>query len=923
MISSLLSLSFVNPWILAALFGLPLLYWLIKISPPTPKTVAFSAVYFLLRLKQKEETTTSIPWWLLVLRMCIAALIIIALAEPRLNPSTTVKGDGPAVIFIDNSWAAAPSWNEFETRLKNLLMDMKEQQRMVYLLPLSANPNNKQLKLQAVRPELAMDQMLAFKPTSVPMQRLQIQDLLDQFRQMEKVSFYWLSDALVSSDLAHKTQNVFYSLGEIGPLTIYSDTNRDFPFTIGSPDFDGKNTVIPVVRVEGSTNGTGTLIARGRGGKILAQNNFEFENKQLQATVTITLPTQVRNDVTSLEIVDSNSAASRYLMDHRHQRRKLGLISDQQSTPVQAFLRENHYLEKALLPFFDLQKAPLADLLKSDNSLIVMGDVGSYSKKQTKEIKQWINKGGVLVRFAGPKLANSQTTLTPVRLRSGSRNLDGSISWSKPAPIGKMPKNSPFSTLSVPADITIKKQVLAVPSIELGRKTWAQLADGTPLVTADQWGEGTIILFHTTATTKWSNLPLSGLFVEMLREIGQLANNNIALFSTKSAFPPLAIMDGYGGLSDDTSTVADLNLSGTQTPRIGPENPAGHYGTPMFKIALNVGDGEISYDVLDLQKMNASVFPMDMISEKEMQPYILALVFCLILLDLLMVLSIQGDLRSLGRTSGIFTFTVLVPLSLFLGISLNSNLATAEEDLQRLLDATLDTRLAYVLTGNSSIDKISRSGLQGLSTVITRRTSVETASPLPVNIETNELVFFPFVYWPITPDFPVVSDMAVNNINKYLSVGGIILFDTRNQHASGRYGGIIANSPENKRLQQLLARIHIPRLMPVPVDHVLTRSFYLMQAFPGRYETGDLWISDASDISGNDGVSSVLIGSNDWAAAWATNKNGRPMASVIPGSERQRELARRFGINLVMYSLTGSYKADQVHIPAILNRLSQ
>ncbi|MEH6477174.1 MAG: DUF4159 domain-containing protein, partial [Sneathiella sp.] len=104
---------------------------------------------------------------------------------------------------------------------------------------------------------------------------------------------------------------------------------------------------------------------------------------------------------------------------------------------------------------------------------------------------------------------------------------------------------------------------------------------------------------------------------------------------------------------------------------------------------------------------------------------------------------------------------------------------------------------------------------------------------------------------------------------------------------------------------------------------VLTRSFYLMQAFPGRYNTGELWASDISDVANTDGVSSILIGSNDWAAAWAVDANGRPMASVIPGGEKQREHARRFGVNLVMYALTGSYKADQVHIPAILDRLSQ
>ena len=71
----------------------------------------------------------------------------------------------------------------------------------------------------------------------------------------------------------------------------------------------------------------------------------------------------------------------------------------------------------------------------------------------------------------------------------------------------------------------------------------------------------------------------------------------------------------------------------------------------------------------------------------------------------------------------------------------------------------------------------------------------------------------------------------------------------------------------------------------------------------------------------NDGVSSVVIGGNDWAAAWALDEQGYPIYPVVPGGERQREMAFRFGVNLAMYALTGNYKADQVHIPAILRRL--
>ena len=108
----------------------------------------------------------------------------------------------------------------------------------------------------------------------------------------------------------------------------------------------------------------------------------------------------------------------------------------------------------------------------------------------------------------------------------------------------------------------------------------------------------------------------------------------------------------------------------------------------------------------------------------------------------------------------------------------------------------------------------------------------------------------------------------------------------------------------------------------MPEDHILTRAFYLMPAFPGRWTGGQVWV-ERHPGGVNDGGSSLIIGSHDWAAAWALDDGRRPMFAVVPGGERQREDAFRFGINLAMYAMTGNYKADQVHLPAILDRLGQ
>jgi len=118
----------------------------------------------------------------------------------------------------------------------------------------------------------------------------------------------------------------------------------------------------------------------------------------------------------------------------------------------------------------------------------------------------------------------------------------------------------------------------------------------------------------------------------------------------------------------------------------------------------------------------------------------------------------------------------------------------------------------------------------------------------------------------------------------------------------------------------------------VPRNHVLTKTFYLMEKFPGRYDNGDTWVeampaesADETDrpARAGDGVSPIIITSNDLAGAWAVRPDGQYMLPVTGGDPRQREFAYRAGANIVMYTLTGNYKADQVHAPALIERLGQ
>jgi hypothetical protein len=255
-------------------------------------------------------------------------------------------------------------------------------------------------------------------------------------------------------------------------------------------------------------------------------------------------------------------------------------------------------------------------------------------------------------------------------------------------------------------------------------------------------------------------------------------------------------------------------------------------------------------------------------------------------------------------------------------------------DLDFALKATIETRLAYVVTGDAEVDGISKSGLQGLTLFLAQRTALEAGEPVGLDIARDELAFFPLIYWPVVPGAAKPSPAALARIDAYMKNGGTVLFDTRDAIMAPPGPGGANRSPGMLALRNILASLDVPELEPVSRDHVLTKTFFLLRDFPGRFNSGQLWVEalptadEQADETkrparAGDGVSSIIITSNDFAGAWATRNDGQAMLPMVPGEPRQREFAFRAGVNIVMYTLTGNYKADQVHVPALLERLGQ
>jgi hypothetical protein len=301
-------------------------------------------------------------------------------------------------------------------------------------------------------------------------------------------------------------------------------------------------------------------------------------------------------------------------------------------------------------------------------------------------------------------------------------------------------------------------------------------------------------------------------------------------------------------------------------------------------------------------------------------PWLLTLAAALLFLDAILSLWMRGYLSRLRVARGAAVLLAVL-------FVLRAYDARADDAFD--LKAATDTRLAYVVTGLQDVDDMSKMGLTGLGLQLRARTSYEPQEPMGVDVTKDDLSFFPLLYWPMDPREKDLPPAALSKITDYMRNGGTILFDTRDLTLGAARG---PQSPGEQTLRRLIAKLDLPPLEPVPKDHVLTKAFYILSEFPGRWDGGKVWVealppadpnAGPAPARGGDGVSPVIIGGNDWAAAWAVRPDGAPAVDVVPGGERQREMAYRFGVNLVMYTFTGNYKADQVHVPALLERLGK
>ena len=906
-------LLFLTPLALMALLGLPLLWFVLRATPPQPKDQMLPSFALFEDMAPVEETPDKTPWWIILLRLLVITLAIIGLSTPVWSPRQNAEEaifDNDVLLIVDDGWTAAPNWSAIQSAALGTLGSV-DRDLGVHVIS-STQPNITDALADRMSPQEARGTIQAMRPNAWQPDYSALAEALGEI-ETGAFDIVWISDNQQSAGF----ETFGETLTRLGRVDAIPVTGADLVGITGVAT-SATGPILSLARSGTSAGMNYSVTAYDDTGRSVATARGAFETGEAASELRFDVPEGIQSEMSWFRLNGQNSAGTVWQWDGAGRMRRVGLVGEGQT--LQPLLSDAYYVRNALSPFASIVEGTLEELMNEELNVLILTDVGELSERDEDRLRIWVEDGGVLVRFAGPRMASQSDDLLPVRLRRASRALDSALSWDTPQALANFSDTGPFATLSIGDDsVLVLRQVLAQPDPQLASRTWARLADGTPLVTSNIVGRGRVTLFHVTAGPEWSDLPLAGVFVEMMRyatlPARELANAGI---QSDASLTPRRWLTGFGDFTTPAANARPLQISDAVTPSPSADHPAGLYQGGAVTLPLNAGAAWTPQPV-ESWPGAITLRSAGELSTIRLGGIFLSLALMLLLFDLIISLMIAGRLR-FGRNAG------LAVLVLFAGISLPAPHADAQsaplagEDNARddILQAALTLRFAYVITDDATANTKAEAGLRGLSMMLYRRTTVEPDEPIGLNLAEDPLNLFPFIMIVMPEGGMTLSPDESTALSQYLRNGGALLIDTTSGAGIG--------SQSDERLTNLLSGLDVPPLMQTSSDHVLSRSFYILDGFYGRYPGRPLWIESGAgatrDQLRGDGISTLFITDADMASAWAVDEVGRPLYSV-DGGNRNRELAFRTGINIVMYILTGNYKEDQVHLPALLERLGE
>ncbi|MFS4439357.1 DUF4159 domain-containing protein [Paracoccaceae bacterium GXU_MW_L88] len=826
-------IGFAAPWLLLGLFALPLLWLAMRAKPPLPREIAFPGLDLLRDAPATRAPLSQTPLWLRLLRLAIAALVIVALAGPVLRPTT--PGQGRLLVLYDGGWASAPDWPDRRAFLRDSLRDAARSGRPVALVSL-AEPVTGPLNFTTA--DEAIGRLAATRPAPwAPDPR----GLAEVVAEGEDFETLWLSDGLARDGDAALAE----ALAARGAVS-----RRIMAPPLMALATDEENG-LRVLRRGTAAPAEVTLMAEGD-----ALTNWTVEG----AALTPQIPPGHLARMTHFALEGARHAGAVVPLGDASRAARIVLVGPQGGE--RADLADPLFYLRRALAGRAVSALPIADAVESGADLIIIAGIAQIGPEDAARLNDWAADGGRLMRFATADMENDESL--PAPLGEGARSFGEALSERPPQTV--QAGRGVLTGLGGNAEIAVRQQVL----LGAGAEVLIPLEDGTPLVSGtDTSGAGARLFVHVPPAPGWSDLPLSDLFLGMIDRLAQIRGPLAEVPEGEWVLEQM--VDEQGRLRPPPRAVS-AELDGPP----GPERPPGLWrrggqraGVPLLgPDAALVAAGPLP----GVTEIGAAT------TARPIAPLLLALAMLLL----------AAEALGSGRVARRFAPVLLALAAL-----------APKAEAQTAPIPALETVLAYVETGDPAVDDLSSAGLRGLSAELARRTAVEPAAPEGVVPGRDPLALYPLLYWPVTAQVLDAGGRAA--MQDYLANGGMLLID----------------GSEGPDLARLTSGLTLPPLAPVDSDHVLSRSYYLLPQIMGRLGPVQIW------AAAGDQVSSVLIGNGDWAAAWAVDGLGaamRPVGSGYDGAFR-RELTMRFGVNLVMYALTGNYKSDQLHVQNLMDRM--
>ncbi|HYK81427.1 MAG TPA: BatA domain-containing protein, partial [Micropepsaceae bacterium] len=365
-------LTFGAPYVLWALAALPVIYWLLRVTPPAPKRIVFPPLRLLFGLRSSEETPARTPLWLLLLRLLAAAIAIFALSEPLYDPTPVARGNGPLVLVVDNGWPSAAQWQARQAAMQRGLTGAPRDNRPVLIV---ATAETAPVITQFLDPAKALKAVEDMVP------RPWLPDRAKTLVQLQGMKFngtpqiMWLSDGL-----DHGNAKAFADgLAKLGTLGIFEDEADKAPIAMRPPDNANTGFGVTLTRLPADNQREGRVAALDGRGQILETAQFHFGLRATEAKTNIALPLELRNDTVRIAVMANDSAGAVQLVDARFRRRPVGLVSGGVADTAQPLLSDVYYIKRALLPYAEIHEGTVEQVLDSGVAVIAISDIGRLS----------------------------------------------------------------------------------------------------------------------------------------------------------------------------------------------------------------------------------------------------------------------------------------------------------------------------------------------------------------------------------------------------------------------------------------------------------------------------------------------------------------------------------------------------------------